>query len=133
MRLTSTAPRTVLGAGALIGLQALVALGFTVFMVFQAFGGDTSFDTGTVLGEAAYFAVLTAGIAACSAGLLLGKTWSRSPSIVLQVLLAGAAWYALGPSGRPDIGIPVGLGCLVTLVLLFHPATTAWAEGLEDE
>lgn len=133
MRLTSAAPRSVLVAGALIGLQALLALAFTVFLVFQAFGGDISFDTKSVLGQAAYFAVLTAGIGACSAGLLLGRTWARSPSIVLQVLLAGAAWYAIGPSDRPDIGIPAGVVALVTLVLLFRPATTAWAEGVDNE
>ncbi|GLZ38448.1 hypothetical protein [Actinokineospora sp. NBRC 105648] len=128
MRLSSTAPRTVLGAGALVGLQGLTALGFTVLLLVRGLAGD-AVTGGNVYGEAAYFAVLTAGVLACGIGLLLGKHWARSPSIVLQVLLLGVSWYAIGPSGRPEIGAPVAVVCLVVLVLLLRPATNAWAQG----
>ncbi|WP_424189321.1 hypothetical protein ACOBQX_12535 [Actinokineospora sp. G85] len=129
MRLTAETPRTVLGAGVLISLQGLAALMFTVALLVQAIAGDSPQSTRAVLGEAVYFGVVTGGVLACGIGLVLGKTWSRSPSVVVQVLLLGAAWYATGPSGRPELGIPVGVVSLVALVLLFRPATTRWAQG----
>ncbi|GAA3016861.1 hypothetical protein [Actinokineospora globicatena] len=132
MRLSSTAPRTVLGAGALVCLQGLAALVFTVLLLVRGLSGDSEMGT-NVFGEAAYFAVLAAGVLACGGGLLIGKTWARSPAVVLQVLLLGVAWYAIGPSGRPEYGTPVAVLSLVTLVLLFRPATNLWAQGEEQE
>ncbi|WP_156756676.1 hypothetical protein [Actinokineospora pegani] len=133
MRLTADTPRTVLGAGVLISLQGLVALVFTVALVVQAIAGGSPQSTRAVLGEVVYFIVVTAGVLACGVGLILGKTWSRGPSIVVQVLLLGAAWYAIGPSSRPEIGAPVAVVCLVALVLLFRSSTTRWAQGDAQE
>ncbi|OLR90398.1 hypothetical protein [Actinokineospora bangkokensis] len=131
MPLTANAPRTVLGAGALIALQGLAALVFTVVLLVEGLGGGGALGTRTVLGEVAYFAVFTGGVVACASGLFLGRTWARGPSIVLEVLVAGAAWYAIGPSGRPEIGVPVAVVAVAALVLLFHPRTTLWAHGDE--
>ncbi|MCP2268586.1 hypothetical protein [Actinokineospora diospyrosa] len=130
MPLSSAAPRTVRAAGAIVGLQGLVALVFTVLLLIRGLSGESELGT-NVFGEAAYFAVLAAAVLACGAGLLIGKTWARSPAIVIQVLLLGVAWYATGPSGRPEYGIPVGVVCLAALVFLFNPATTRWAQGEE--
>ncbi|MDQ3579841.1 MAG: hypothetical protein M3443_20040, partial [Actinomycetota bacterium] len=128
MRFESDAPRTVLGAGALVAAQGITGLVFAVLLLFSAFGGSST-PGNNVYGEAAYFAVVAGGVLACGVGLLLGKNWARSPSIVVQVLLVGVAWYASGPSGRPEFGIPVGVACLVVLVLLLRPSTTRWAQG----
>ncbi|WP_018682295.1 hypothetical protein [Actinokineospora enzanensis] len=132
MRLPSTTPRTVLTAGALVGLQGLAALTFMVLLLVRGLFGQSELGT-NVFGEAAYFAVLTAGVLACSIGLVLGKHWARGPSIALQLLLLGVAWYAIGPSGRPEYGIPVGVLCLAVLVLLLNGRTTEWAHGRDED
>ncbi len=128
MRLTTQAPRTVLTAGALVCAQGLVGLVFVVLLLVQGFRGLSEMG-GSVFGEAAYFAVLTAAVLAVGIGLVLGKQWARSPAVVVQILLAGVAWYAAGPSGRPEYGVPVGIVCVGVLVLLFRPASTSWAQG----
>ncbi|CRK59679.1 PROBABLE CONSERVED INTEGRAL MEMBRANE PROTEIN [Alloactinosynnema sp. L-07] len=125
MRIASDAPRTILGAGLMVALQGLTGLVFAVVLVVSG----SSTPGNNVYGEAAYFAVLAAGVLAAGIGLLLGKHWARSPSIVMQILLLGVAWYAAGPSGRPEFGVPFGLLVLGTLVLLFHPRSSAWAQG----
>ena len=48
-----------------------------------------------------------------------------------QLLLLPVAWYLAVGSHRPGFGIPVALGALVTLVLLFTPAALRWASGLD--
>ncbi|MBM7770006.1 peptidoglycan/LPS O-acetylase OafA/YrhL [Actinokineospora baliensis] len=130
MPLSSAAPRTVRAAGAIVGLQGVAALVFTVLLLVRGLSGESEMG-GNVFGEAAYFAVLAAAVLACGIGLLIGKTWARSPAIVIQVLLLGVAWYAAGPSGRPEYGVPVGVLCLAALVMLFHATTNRWAQGEE--
>ncbi|PPK69856.1 hypothetical protein V5P93_006504 [Actinokineospora auranticolor] len=132
MRFTSTAPRTVLAAGALVGVQGLTALVFTVMLLVRGLSGESELGN-NVFGEAAYFAVLAAGVLACAGGLLIGKTWARSPSVVVQLLLLGVAWYAIGPSGRPEYGVPVAVLCVIVLVLLFRSSTTVWAQGGDED
>jgi hypothetical protein len=76
--------------------------------------------------------VLGGGVLAVGAGLLLGRHWARSPAVVVELLLIGVAWYAAGPSGRPEIGAPVGLLCVVVLYLLFTARSREWSLGLHD-
>ncbi len=130
MRLSPAAPRTVVAAGALVCLQGLTAVVFMVLLLVRGLSGASELGV-NVFGEAAYFAVLAAGVIGCGAGLVLGKRGARGPSIALQLLLLGVAWYAIGPSGRPAYGVPVAVLCVVVLVLLFHATTNRWAQGEE--
>jgi hypothetical protein len=127
----SAAPPSVRGAGVLVGVQGLAGIAFAVALLVRAFGGGST--TGSNLfGEAAYFAVLGGAVLACGIGLLLGKTWARTPSTVVEILLLGVSWYAIGPSGRPELGLPVAGLCVLVLVLLFVAPSREWALG-EDE
>jgi hypothetical protein len=128
----SAAPPTVRGAGILVALQGVGGLAFAVAVLVRAFGGGST-PGNNLYGQAAYFAVLGAGVLAVGAGLLLGKTWARSPAVVVEILLLGVAWYALGPSGRPELGLPVAALAVLVLVLLFTAPSRAWALGEDDE
>lgn len=132
MRIASEAPSTVRGAGVLVGLQGLAGIGFAVALLIRALGGAST-EGHNVFGEAAYFAVLGGGVLAVGAGLVLGGHWARSPAVVAELLLLGVAWYAGGPSGRPEIGVPVGLMCVVAIYLLFTERSREWSLGLDDE
>ncbi|WP_106187589.1 hypothetical protein [Umezawaea tangerina] len=117
-------------AGALTALQGLAGIAFAVALVFRAFGGAES--TGKVLGEAGYFTVLCAGVLAAGVGLVLGRRWARTPSIVVQLLLLGVAWYMYGPSGQQLVGSLIGLYCVVVIVLLFTNPVREWTLGLGE-
>jgi peptidoglycan/LPS O-acetylase OafA/YrhL len=127
----SDAPHTVRGAGVLVGLQGLVGIAFAVAVLVRAFGGGST-PGNNLFGQAAYFAVIGGGVVAVGAGLVLGKTWARGPAVVAQILLLGVAWYAIGPSGRPEVGLPVAAIAVLVLVLLLRRTSRSWALG-DDE
>lgn len=132
MRIASAAPPTIRGAGILVGLQGLAGLAFAVALLVRALGGAST--TGNnIYGEAGYFAVIGGAVVAVGVALFLGRHWARSPAVVVELLLLGVAWYAAGPSGRPELGAPVGVLCVVVLYLLFTAKSRAWSMGLDDE
>jgi hypothetical protein len=132
VRIASDAPPTIRAAGILVGLQGLAGVAFAVALLVRAFAGDSA--TGNnIYGEVAYFVVIGAAVIAVGVALLFGKHWSRSPAVVVELLLLGVAWYAGGPSGRPEIGVPVGVLCVVVLYLLFTVRSREWSLGLDQE
>lgn len=114
-------PPAVRVAGALVGLQGLAGLGFVVAVLLGS--AKLSYRLGT----AGYFVLITAGVIAVAVGLLRGARWSRTPAVVLELLLIGVAWYALGGGQRPEIGVPVGVYCVVVIVLLLLKPSRQWA------
>jgi hypothetical protein len=123
-------PTAVRVAGVLTALQGLAGIAFAVALVVRAFGGAES--TGKVLGEAGYFTVVCGGVLASGIGLVLGKRWARTPSIVVQLLLLGVAWYMYGPSGQQLIGSLIGLYVVVVIALLFTNPVRRWTLGIDE-
>ncbi|MEV0678203.1 hypothetical protein AB0I60_16980 [Actinosynnema sp. NPDC050436] len=122
-------PREVRAAGVLTAVQGLVGLGFAIALVVRAFQADHAVG---VLGEAAYFVVLGGGVLAAGVGLVRGRHWARTPSIVVQLLLLGVAWYAYGPSGQQLYGALLGIYVVVVIVLLFTNPVRRWALGVDE-
>jgi len=123
-------PAAVRVAGAMTAVQGLAGIAFAVALVVRAFGGVES--TGKVLGEAGYFTILCAGVLAAGVGLVLGKRWARTPSIVVQLLLLGVAWYMYGPSGQQLVGSLIGLYTVVVIALLFTNPVRRWTLGVDE-
>jgi len=123
-------PAAVRVAGAMTAVQGLAGIAFAVALVVRAFGGAES--TGKVLGEAGYFTILCAGVLAAGVGLVLGKRWARTPSIVVQLLLLGVAWYMYGPSGQQLVGSLIGLYTVVVIALLFTNPVRRWTLGVDE-
>jgi hypothetical protein len=132
----SPAPREVRLAGAITALPGVALVALTVILLVNGVGEPTQ-PGNNVYAEAAYYLVLAAGTLGCAAGLLLGKTWARSPAVVVALLLVGVGWYSAGPSGQPGLGVPLGLLGIAVLVLLFRRPSRAWvlgqAEGESEE
>jgi len=112
-------------AAAVVCLQGALGVLFALALVLRATGGVERVTD--VLGEAGYFTVLGGGVFAVGVALLRGHRWARTPALVVQLLLLGVAWYATGPSGRPEYGVPVGLVCLATGAALLSAQARAWA------
>jgi hypothetical protein len=123
-------PMAVRVAGVMTALQGLAGLAFAVALVVRAFSGAES--TGKVLGEAGYFAVVCAGVLSAGVGLVLGRRWARSPSIVVQLLLLGVAWYVYGPSGQQLVGSLIGIYVVVVIALLFTNPVRRWTLGVDE-
>lgn len=130
MPIEAPTPRPVYAAGVLVALQGLAGVAFALALLISVVAGNS--HPGNVLGEAGYFALVTAGVLTVGIGLLRGRRWARSPAVVVQLLLLGVAWYLLGPSGQPLAGVLLGVLCLAVLVLLFTGRSRAWAEGTVD-
>lgn len=130
MHIESDAPSTVRGAGVLVGLQGLVGIVFAVALLIRALSGVSAI--GNLYGEAAYFAIVGAAVIGCGVALVLGKRGARGPTTVVEILLLGVAWYAAGPSGRPEYGVPVGVVCVVVLYLLYNVRAREWALDLPE-
>jgi hypothetical protein len=128
---TEAAPRTVRIAGALTTLQAVVGFGFVAALLIRGMSADLgatgTLNRGETYGEAAYYGVLSAAVLAMGLGLWWGKHWARTPVLLVQLLLIGAAWYAFGPSGRPLIGLVIGVPSLAVLWFLFNREGRAWS------
>jgi hypothetical protein len=130
VHIESDAPATVRGAGVLVGLQGLVGVVFAVALLVRALSGASAI--GNLYGEAAYFAILGAAVSGCGIALVFGKRGARGPTTVVEILLLGVAWYAAGPSGRPEYGVPVAVVSLVVLYLLYNTRAREWALDLPD-
>jgi hypothetical protein len=134
VRIETDAPKTVRGAGLVVVLQGLAGVVFAVALLIRALSGAET--VGNLYGEAAYFAVLGGAVLGCGVALFLGRRGVRGPITVIEILLLGVAWYAMGPSDRPEYGLPVaGLSVLV-LYLLFNEKARVWAEdreGLDED
>lgn len=126
------APRTVIGAGVLVGLQGLVGVVFAVIVLVRAFGGAST-PGNNLYGQAGYFAVLGGAVLGVGIALVLGKQGARSPAVVVEILLFGVALYAIGPSGQPQFGVPVAALSVLVVYLLFTARSREWSLGVDRE
>ncbi|MEU6642182.1 hypothetical protein ABZ863_06485 [Saccharomonospora sp. NPDC046836] len=127
----SPAPREVRIAGAITALPGLALLAIGVVLAV-AYLGEAPEGRNNIYAEVGYYLVLGAGVLACAIGLLLGKTWARSPALVVGLVLAGIGWYATGPSHQPGYGVPIMIAGALVVVLLFRRPSRAWVLGQRE-
>jgi hypothetical protein len=130
LRIESDAPMPVRAAAVVVCLQGLAVLVAAGWLVALELRGES--QLGNVYAEAAFFALMAIAVLVCGVALLLGKPGARTPAVVIQVLLLGVAWYAIGPSSRPAYGIPVAMISVLTLVLLLGAQARNWVNEEED-
>jgi hypothetical protein len=116
-------------AGALVGVQALLAVVFAAFLVLRA--SSAELPVSFVLGEAAYFAVIGAALLAVGLGLLTGRRWARTPAIVTQLLLLPVVYSLIGPSRQLVLGVVAGAYVITTFLLLISEPSRTWSMGLD--
>lgn len=124
---TAAPPRPIGLAGVLVGAQGAIGILVAALMLVADLRGTFGYEL--TLATAAWFAGFGAILIAVGVNLHRGRHGARSPAIVAQLLLLGAAWYAAGPSGRPLYGVLAAVFCVVVLGLLFAPASVRWASG----
>lgn len=125
------APATVRQAAVLVALEGVVALiGAVIFLVRGLAGADQHVVSG--FGNAAWFALVGAGVLAGAWALWTGRRWGRGIAVFAQLLLLPVTWYIGVGSHQWLYAIPIAVIALVTLVLLFSPATLQWLGAVDD-
>jgi len=123
----SPAPREVRTAGVIAVVPGLALLVVAGILLAGAFGGDSILPG--IYAQVGVFVILGVAAVVCAGALVLGRTWARSPVVVIALMTLGIGWYATGPSGRPGFGVPVLVAAVVILVLLFRRPSRAWVLG----
>jgi hypothetical protein len=127
---TVPSPATVRQAAALVALEGVAGLVAAVVFVVRGLGGaDQSTVSG--FGNAAWFAIMGAGVFASAWALWTGRRWGRGIAVFAQLLLLPVAWYMGVGSQRWLYAIPAGIVALATLGLLFSPSALQWL-GAQD-
>ena len=55
---------------------------------------------GRTLAQVAYYLVLAAALAYCATGLLRGRRWARTPSLVAQIVVVAIGVWLIAPSAQ---------------------------------
>lgn len=105
-------------------LEAVGVLVLTVMIVLSGLRNDAR--TGQLLGQAAFFVVIAAAMVICGLSLISGRRWGRSPTIVVQVVVAATGYYLAVPSGRPGWGLALFVLAVVTGALLLTRPANDW-------
>ena len=118
-------PATVRGAGLIVALQGATGLLMAAVLLIRAIGGaDQRVANG--FGTAVWFVVAGGAVLAAGWALLAGRRWGRGLAVFAELLLLPVAWYLTVGSHRALFGVPVAAVALITLALLFSPATLRW-------
>ena len=111
----------------LLGGEAVVLAGLTVFLLYESLiGAGDGLLTG--IGTIVFTALVAALLGWFSWVLGHGRSWPRGPAIVFQLLMVPIGW-SMTAGGVPAVGVPVILLGLVGAGTLLAPATRA---ALED-
>ncbi len=108
-------------------LVLLEASGLVVLAgVNLASGLSEDLSIGRTLAQFAYYLVLGVALGFCAAGLLRGRRWARTPSLVAQVVVVAVGAWLIAPSGQLLWGPVLVLVGIVGAVLLLSRPANAW-------
>ena len=111
-------------AGGLICLQAVGVVVLAVLILVSGFHHSAA--VGQLLAQAAFFVVCAAAMVACGWSLITGRRWGRSPTIVVQVVLAAVGYWLAVPSGQAAWGAALIVLAVLTAGLLLTKPANAW-------
>lgn len=117
-------PRPVVIAGVLVALEALGVLVLAVVNVTSGLNSDS--PIGRTLAQGAYYLVLALLLLACASGVLRGRRWGRTPSLIAQIVVVAVGVWLIAPSGQFGWGIALILLGGVTGYLLVSKPANAW-------
>ncbi|WP_322762494.1 hypothetical protein [Frankia sp. Cr2] len=109
-------PPALPAAVALLGAEGLVIGGLGVFLIVRGFGADTD-DRGRAELGGLFAIVAAVGLGLLGRALLAGRSWARSPVVVVQLLCLPVA-VSLLQGGRYGEGIPLVAVAVAILTLV---------------
>jgi len=116
-------PRPLMGAAAVIAVESLVALGYAIWLLVEAFVG-TPRERGQAIAVAVTFLILASPLPWVARGLARASMRARTPAVMMQLLALWVAYFMV--KAHFWIGaVPTVAAAVVGLVCVFAPASTA--------
>ncbi|MBD8870133.1 hypothetical protein [Nocardioides donggukensis] len=104
-------------------LAAIEGLGLLAYAVLEV-AATTSSRLAVGLTTSFFFAAYGAVLIGCAWALTRGRSWSRSPVVLAQLIQLGVAWSFRG-GDTTLIAVALGLVALIVIAGLLHPASIA--------
>ncbi|WJY99194.1 hypothetical protein CHAN_02815 [Corynebacterium hansenii] len=121
------APRSVLIGAWIAVAECALGLGYGLFLLIRDLRGYH--DPDAVIsgwGTALWFFFIFGAVLAGAVFLLRGHRWGRGPIVMLNLCLAGVAFYMF-TSGAVPLGLVTALFALGALGCMFNPKAVDWA------
>ncbi len=123
-----TPPAPLVAAASLAAVEGLLVLVYGVVLAADVHADRAAMGVTTAL----FFVLLGGLMMFCAWSVARGRTWSRSPIVVVQVMALGLAWNFLG-GGTTWVSVVLAVIAVVVLVGLLHPASIeALADARDD-
>ncbi len=123
-----TPPAPLVVAASLAAVEGLLVLVYGVLLAADVHGDRAAMGVTTSV----FFVLLGGLMMLCAWSVVRGRTWSRSPIVVVQVMALGLAWNFLG-GGTTWVSVVLVVIAVVVLVGLLHPASLeALADARDD-
>lgn len=119
----ATVPRPLLGAAAIVAGESLVALGYALWLLVEAFVG-TPRERGQAVAVAVTFVIITAPLPLVARGLFRAAMRARTPAVMLQLLALWVAYF-MAKAGFWIGAVPTVACATAGLACVFAPASTA--------
>ena len=116
-------PRPLLLVAAIVGVEALIGLGYGIYLLVAAFVGAPR-EFGQAVAVGVTITVLAAPLPWVARGLSRAKMWSRTPAVMLQLLALWFAYYMI-KGGFYAGAVPTIAAAAAGLTGVFLPASTA--------
>jgi hypothetical protein len=116
-------PRALLVVAAIVGAEALVGLGYGVYLLVEALFG-TPRDLGQAIAVGVTVLILALPLPLVAKGLTQAKMWSRTPAVMVQLLALWMAYFMV-QANNYAAAVPTTAVAVAGLVGIFLPASTS--------
>lgn len=126
MSVTPRRPILVIVLAIIVYAQAAMLAVATGYLIVELFVDDAA-SVASAVALAALTAIAAVWLAVVASNLLRGRAWTRSATVVSQVLQIAVAVGAFqGAFSRPDVGWLLLIPALLALGILFTPPVIAF-------
>jgi len=118
---STSRPPMLLAAAAVLAAEALALLAYTVVTVI-AIATDQAYQVSNGVAQIILQLIMLAGLALLASGVAKVRPWTRTPSVMVQILIGFVAIVLL-QAHRYDWGVPTLLLAVAGLAGLLTPAS----------
>ena len=115
-------PRALRAVAAVVLLEAVIALGYGAYLLVEALVG-TPRQFGQAVAVAVTVIVIAAPLPFVARGMARARMWSRTPSVMVQLLALWMAYFMVQVEAWPG-AVPTILVAVGALVGIFLPDST---------
>ncbi|MGP3688401.1 hypothetical protein ACTVZO_27505 [Streptomyces sp. IBSNAI002] len=117
-------PGRLTAAAALTALEGLALAGLGVYMLFVGIAGDPDSPQQAETGGVTLLALAALPLVAAR-GLRLGRSWSRGPALITQLMALPVAWTLYSTGGAMIVAaVALALAAVAVAALLVNPTAT---------